>query len=137
MSKINPKWPDGPWNNEPDHEDWVDEFTGYKCEIHRKPWNGALCGYVISPIAIFYADFKVHGGVTYNRECKIGFDCDHYGDFAPSELDCYLSSQYRDWDYVKCEVTSLARQIKEYVAFVPEFELVFTGFKERINENSK
>ena len=37
---------DGEWINEPDYLMWIDEDTGYKCEIKRHPQLGHLCGYV-------------------------------------------------------------------------------------------
>lgn len=35
----------GPWSEEPDKKQWVDEETGLPCLIVRNP-SGALCGYV-------------------------------------------------------------------------------------------
>lgn len=39
---------DGPWNDEPDKAQWIDEATGLDCLIVRGP-SGALCGYVGVP----------------------------------------------------------------------------------------
>lgn len=41
-------WPAGPWQDEPDKVQWVDEATGYDCLIVRNH-GGALCGYVGVP----------------------------------------------------------------------------------------
>ena len=79
----------------------------------------------------------VHGGLTYSAACRgsichvpepgepdnvwwFGFDCAHCGDWTPAEMAPYLGSyrtmpggreQYRDIEYVKREVESLARQL--------------------------
>ena len=41
-------WGPGPWQDEPDKEQFADEVTGYACLIKRNP-AGALCGYVGVP----------------------------------------------------------------------------------------
>ena len=42
-------WPRGPWNDEPDKTQWVDEATGLDCLAVRGP-SGSWCGYVgLSP----------------------------------------------------------------------------------------
>ena len=41
-------WGDGPWTDEPDKMQWIDEATGLDCLIVRGPM-GALCGYVGVP----------------------------------------------------------------------------------------
>jgi hypothetical protein len=86
---------------------------------------------------------EVHGGVTFTDRCNedapegtgvchvpfpgrtddiwwIGFDCAHSGDDMPwmaevpgTNLRALLGGSYRDINYVKSEVTHLARQIKE------------------------
>jgi hypothetical protein len=40
--------PRGPWDDEPDKAQWIDEATGLDCLIVRNP-IGALCGYVGVP----------------------------------------------------------------------------------------
>lgn len=66
----------GPWNDEPDKAQWVDEATGYDCLIIRHPAHGNLNGYVAVPVGhpaygIGYdglhdmAEIDVHGGLTY------------------------------------------------------------------------
>lgn len=46
--EIIPKseWGPGPWQDEPDKLEWIDDETGYQCLIKRNPFTGALCGYV-------------------------------------------------------------------------------------------
>lgn len=87
------KWGPGPWDTEPDHEQWYDEATGLPCMIHRGP-VGALCGYVgVYPDHSWHgtdyagctktppcedtrcqhspdASVRVHGGITYAAECS-------------------------------------------------------------------
>ncbi len=107
-------WGDGPWQAEPDKEQWQDAATGLPCLIRRNQM-GALCGYVgvteghpwygkswdeIEP----YPD--VHGGLTYSGFCQdgpdaetichvaapgepdrvfwAGFDCHHAFDLGPA-----------------------------------------------------
>lgn len=68
----------------------------------------------------------VHGGITFARPAYwteprgwwLGFDCSHSGDASP--YDQYRSTflrdkgTYRDLDYVKAEIESLARQIANF-----------------------
>jgi hypothetical protein len=82
--------------------------------------------------------FRVHGGITYSRECSghichktdngdhvwwFGFDCAHAGDFQPNlyNLDFMRrhpqykrEESYRNIDYVMAECKSLAKQIREH-----------------------
>ena len=62
----------GPWNDEPDKAQWIDEATGYDCLIIRHPQHGNLNGYVAVPAGhpAFGKDYNdvdidVHGGLTY------------------------------------------------------------------------
>lgn len=48
ISEAKIDWPRGPWHQEPDSKEWVDEETGLSCEIMRGP-AGAWCGYVGVP----------------------------------------------------------------------------------------
>lgn len=80
----------------------------------------------------------VHGGLTYSNVCAghichvpepgepddvfwFGFDCNHSGDLAPSTLALAAKDDrfavmewevYKDIDYVRAEVESLAEQLK-------------------------
>ena len=74
---------DGPWRDEPDKAQWVDEATGLDCLIVRNR-QGALCGYVGLPPGHSlhgksYNDaydavdgLDVHGGLTYSDRCQEG-----------------------------------------------------------------
>ena len=73
-------WGPGPWQDEPDKEQWADEATGYPCLIVRNRL-GALCGYVGVPEGHpwhgkDYDDIEpcpdVHGGLTYADSCQEG-----------------------------------------------------------------
>lgn len=93
-----------------------DPATGLWCFAHR---NFAWCGYVERPPGLKWdAPFDVHGGVTYAGLHYtagievIGFDCAHYGDYAPGlgggndpgEVFC-------DLEFVRRECIKLAAQI--------------------------
>lgn len=69
-------WPKGPWDSEPDKEQWVDKETCYPCIILRHDVSGHLCGYVGIDKAHpmykkMYIDFEedldAHGGITYTE----------------------------------------------------------------------
>jgi hypothetical protein len=140
-------WDRGEWDDEPDKMQWQDEETGYPCLIHRNTM-GALCGYVgVSPghpgyeKEYDYTDVAVHGCLTYAAFCEdvrceergvchvveegeeekvwwLGFDCNHYTDFAPGKTKFPGIGQidgevYKNIAYVKGEIRSLARQLKE------------------------
>lgn len=103
------QWPDGPWHQEPDYEEF--EYKGILCVLNRGPL-GAWNGYIAIPKNNKWAsrdksyesgDLDVHGGVTYasdhppylhenykkNKELDlfwIGFDCAHYMDKWPCDL---------------------------------------------------
>jgi hypothetical protein len=88
-------WGPGPWQHEPDKEQWQDEATGFACLLKRNP-VGALCGYVgvpeghpwhgsdyspgwraeddepLSPALQLLDDVEVHGGLTYAASCQEG-----------------------------------------------------------------
>lgn len=84
------EWPAGPWDDEPDRDEWVDKTTGLPCIAQRGP-VGAWCGYVgvdktHSWHGVIYHQVApgwthspetlvdVHGGLTYSDVCqpKIG-----------------------------------------------------------------
>lgn len=121
MKTIEYKGPDksedypehGPWMDEPDKIQWLDEDTQMPCLIVRGP-SGALCGYVgvNHTHPHFQKDYNdpevsVHGGLTFASKCQetkddneiavchkveeneddnvwwFGFDCAHVGDLCP------------------------------------------------------
>jgi hypothetical protein len=74
-------WGTGPWQNEPDKEQWADEATGLPCLLVRNS-AGALCGYVgVGPDHPWHGlgwydralgDLRVHGTVNYADACQEG-----------------------------------------------------------------
>jgi hypothetical protein len=105
-------WGPGPWQDEPDKEQWQDAATGLACLIKRNTF-GALCGYVGVPEGHpwhgkGYGDVpaEAHGGLTYADSCQegpeghtichvpapgepeplwwLGFDCHHAWDIGPA-----------------------------------------------------
>lgn len=106
----------GPWDDEPDKVQWVDDATDLDCLAVRNH-SGAWCGYVGLPpghVALdhdfLYGEVSVHGGITYGpRPCDeeapeghgichvplpgrepdvswVGFDCSHYFDLSPKDV---------------------------------------------------
>ena len=77
------EWPDGPWDDEADKYQWIDDATGLDCLIVRGP-AGALCGYVGVPEShsLFdveymdtyekFIDLNAHGGITFSSRCDPG-----------------------------------------------------------------
>ena len=129
----NDKWI---WTIEPNYRKWVDQDTGLHCVIVRHRDFLTLNGYVRVPRdhPLFDERYErvganVHGGLTfegrprrfnggYLRGYWFGFDTCHYEDFVPAFIDKKISVSdtiynYRDWNYVKAEVISLASQLKE------------------------
>ena len=94
-----------PWETEPDHAEWVQEVSGYKCRIVRNENTGALCGYVGIPREHRFwgteygthdelddISDNVHGGLTYSDKGDdgywyFGFDTNHYNDFCPAIVE--------------------------------------------------
>lgn len=101
-------WPDGPWQSEPDREDF--RAHGLPCFVQRGPL-GFWCGYVgVQPGHPMYGKgvgedeteaLEAHGGITYAAACAghvchvpepgepdtvwwFGFDCGHAFDLTPS-----------------------------------------------------
>lgn len=131
-------WPSGPWDAEPDKEQFVDGASGLPCLIVRNSF-GALCGYVgvdsshtLHGQHYDFVDADVHGGLTFSGACRhdpdehgichvpapgepddvwwFGFDCAHYGDLCP-QISLVMPGEYRDWAYVKSECAKLAAQL--------------------------
>ena len=131
---------DRPWETEPNHAEWIDEDTDYKCRIVRHDHFGHLCGYVGIPKnhplwGKHYSDDEVenldaHGGLTHSGEDQddkdtwwFGFDCSHGGDLSPNMLVHLIgnghtytpdkgSDVYRTWEYVEREVRELSAQLR-------------------------
>lgn len=132
-------WGDGAWQDEPDLVSW--NHRGLSCLIVRHQHFGTLLGYVAVPTwHPFYGRswgdiaVRVHGGLTYSGRGPaaigfwIGFDAGHGFDYAPrmeSELRRGMGSEwrdlsglpqpfrptYRDLEYIRGQVESLAEQI--------------------------
>jgi hypothetical protein len=74
-------WGHGPWQEEPDKMQFVDQATGLPCLIVRNH-SGALCGYVGVPEnhkafelhydAELVRGINVHGGLTFSDHCTKG-----------------------------------------------------------------
>lgn len=92
--------------------EWSGSVGGFESSIKKvqlemmAPW---LCGYIKLPdghpwLELGYeVDCDIHGGITYNQDGEVGFDCGHHGDHI----------QVQNIDYVKSELESLASQAKE------------------------
>lgn len=116
-------YPVRPWENEPDHAEWIQEPSGYKCRITRNKTTGTLCGYVGIPKehkfwGVGYDDGNdemyaiqddIHGGLTYAQEGDdgwwyFGFDTAHAEDFTPAivELLIGLGREADDMRFQDC-----------------------------------
>ena len=113
----------GPWDNEP--EKAMIEHAGYVCELIRHPTLGFWCGYVYvgDEHPLFrhvdqdntYEYINVHGGITYKREGKLGFDCGHAGDLSPYiGLPGARDEVYRTYEFALNELKELAQQLRNY-----------------------
>lgn len=118
------------WENEPDELDWVDKETNFHCFMRRDS-QGYWCGYVgILSTSPLYEEENikadVHGGITWTGYFDdwitkdlwlIGFDCAHAGDYVPYSFNNHPYKggpiSYRNVEYVKKEVESLAKQLKK------------------------
>lgn len=135
-------WARGPWDDEPDREHWIDDETGLDCLVVRNSmgaWCGYVGlpeghpQYRKHYDEVYVdLDIDVHGGLTYAHTCRppichtaaeaahepvwwVGFDCLHLGDDAPGRsfrAAAFGHEEYRDIDYVRGEVTKLARQLR-------------------------
>jgi hypothetical protein len=130
-------WLPGPWVDEYDRYEWVDEGTRLPCLVLRNPWAGNLCGYVGVPPGhlawgMHYNDLskiKVHGGLTYSGPAEddrtvegyadfwfFGYDTGHFGDkfgFATpiSMMSSLRYGEYRDVEYCTGQCRRLASQL--------------------------
>lgn len=134
-------WPEGPWKTEPDFDIFT-TASGMQGMIWRMSHSGCLNGYVLIPEIhpAFEQDYdsdalqgtSAHGGLTFAGEFKdrgiqgywIGFDTDHYMDFAPGRSSGWAftdsDTRYRDWEFVKSEVEALAAQLQALI--IPKLE---------------
>jgi len=103
-------YPIRPWEGEPDHAEWIQEPSGYRCRITRSDTTGTLCGYVGIPKGhrfwgIGYDEGNdevdaisedVHNGLTYSDMGDdgwwyFGFDTAHHTDFAPKMAEHWIN----------------------------------------------
>ena len=139
VEKFDPKinranWKkNGSWDLEPDFISW--ESSGLSCVMIRHD-HGAWCGYVgvnkhHPKFSSNYDEIEVdvHGGLTYsdvlpqmhNDLIYFGFDCCHCDDFTPTWPFSYLrigatsGDSYKDVTYVRNQVASLAKQLKDMI----------------------
>ena len=108
-------FPVRPWEDEPDHAEWIQEPSGYRCRIKRNEITGVLCGYVGIPRehrfwGVGYQGHNeeideisndVHGGLTYSDRGRdgwwyFGFDTNHFDDFAPKLVEHWFERGYKD-----------------------------------------
>ena len=136
-------FPYRPWEDEPDHAEWTQEVSGYKCRIKRNEITGSLCGYVGIPREHRFwgteynthdelddISDNVHGGLTYSREESdgwwyFGFDTNHIDDFAPKIVEMLIDRgrkdfaffkcmNYKTWDFVEGEIHWLGKRLWQY-----------------------
>ncbi|ANK60685.1 hypothetical protein AYR54_10560 [Loigolactobacillus backii] len=104
-----PKLPEGIWNQQPKEKTFI--YHGYKATI-RQNKLGAMYGYVTIPETnghyeksrlADWANFDVHGGVTYVNYSKgnliVGFDAEHMNDLVPAKLEAQqqmIENEYRN-----------------------------------------
>lgn len=136
------RYPNGPWDDEPDKIQWPDEATGLPCLIVRAPLS-ALCGYVGVPrnhpayeMGYNEVEVDVHGGLSFASKCSegeeegtichvvepgepddvwwLGFDCGHAFDLVPTAQhpSLRMKQTYRDVAYVTEQCRQLAAQLK-------------------------
>jgi hypothetical protein len=112
-------------------EKWIDQATGYECLAWFNDM-GFWCGYVGVPqghpkfeVDYNQVDADVHGGLTFSDFIRendsgtpglwyFGFDCAHAGDVVKGirGFSSIPGSTFKDLDYVKVEIASLATQLK-------------------------
>jgi hypothetical protein len=116
-------YPVRPWENEPDHAEWIQEPSGYRCRIKRNEITGSLCGYVGIPKEhrfwgkCYHGENEevdaisedVHGGLSYSAQGDdgwwyFGFDTAHADDFTPKivEMLIGLGREVGDLRYHEC-----------------------------------
>ena len=137
-------YPVRPWEDEPDHAEWIQEPSGYKCRILRSETTGTLCGYVGIPKGhefwgVTYDEGNeeldaiaddVHGGFTYTEGGKdgywyFGFDTTHADDFAPKLVELLIEfgrkdlpftdcMNYKTWEFVEDQIHWLGKRLWSY-----------------------
>lgn len=85
-------------------------YRGYTTKIIKQDL-GHLCGYVVLPksfnLRIEGCDLDiVYGGITYQRDNVIGFDCAHFMDYIPA-IGSGDIRKYKNEVFVKRELKKL------------------------------
>jgi hypothetical protein len=156
-------WPAGPWDNEPDHVEWMSE-SGLPCLAQRNPY-GAWCGYVgIPPEHPWWGldsqeypayDVDVHGGLTYDaggddgefihevttlgdvsRHWWFGFDCGHAMDLTPGlvvALNMVTGGSHYQWD-IGSTYRDLSYVTSEVDSLAEQLKFVFDHPKAGLGE---
>ncbi|MDS3887057.1 hypothetical protein RJB80_05135 [Staphylococcus hominis] len=100
------------------------KYKGYTAQIRRVREYGHLCGYVKADIQNGSKEYEIvdehaHGGVTWNENGWIGFDCAHLGDFSLWQHEMFEKMGginptmmneleiYRDFEYVKSNLQEI------------------------------
>lgn len=146
-------YPVRPWENEPDHAEWIQEPSGYRCRIVRNALTGSLCGYVGIPKGhrfwgmgydddndeLYAIQDDVHGGLTYSALdggwWYFGFDTNHMNDFAPKMVEHWLEQgheglpidkcmNYKTWEFVEEQIYWLGKRLWAY----NEYELAYDKY---------
>jgi hypothetical protein len=129
------KWPDGPWQTEPDSLEF--EHAGYACQMVRNPQIGAWWAWVLldpshpldgKGVRELPEELEVHGGVNVAARLSDGrwmlsFDCAHLFDLCPAMLAYEIEHDlkplasvyetYRTFAYAKHNLKRLAEQLRE------------------------
>ena len=105
------RWGDGPWLHEPDSDKMA--YKDITAVFDRNAF-GAWCGYIFVPKEWIPEDtdsLEVHGGMTQSDDLRgekaprgltiIGFDCNHYEDYAPQSLNNPLCREYMGNELLK------------------------------------
>lgn len=112
------------------------DYRGIKAKVVRQTKYGYLCGYILvssdsTGEMMDDLDIIAHGGITYDREGWLGFDCAHYGDLNIEMLrllkDSEISTEYetyKDLSYVIGNLKKMIDKIKEYEERLGMEELV-------------
>lgn len=94
-------WPAGPWSDEPDKMQWIDDATGMACLAVRHPHSGHWCGYVgVEPGHMLHGkDYGAAGVFTCGDTCEEGEDGYHYGCTPQAHLEAHGGITFAD----KCQ----------------------------------
>jgi len=102
--------------------EWVTE-VGLKAYIWKSPIYNIYCGYVDrSHVKKSLSHLDVHGGVTYEDELLVGFDCNHANDLpGPDEnmeqcgymLKYVPEATFKDIEFLKNQCEKLAKQVND------------------------